>query len=42
MNLTLELTTEQVINLIRQMPSKEKLTVVRVLAKETPAERTEG
>ncbi|MDE0314394.1 MAG: hypothetical protein OXM61_05805 [Candidatus Poribacteria bacterium] len=41
MNLTIELTTEQIIDLIQQMPSEEKLSVVRALAKETPAEREE-
>ena len=41
MNLTLELTTEQVIDLIQQMPPEEKFLVVRALTKETPAEREE-
>jgi hypothetical protein len=41
MNLTIELTTEQIINLIQQMPPGEKLSVIRALAKETPAEREE-
>ena len=41
MNLTLELTTEQVIDLVQQMPPKEKFLVVRALTQETPAEREE-
>ena len=41
MNLTIELTTEQVIDLVQQMPPKEKFLVVRALTKETPAEREE-
>lgn len=41
MNLTLELTTEQVIDLVQQMPPEEKFLVVRALTKETPAEREE-
>ena len=41
MNLTLELTTEQVIDFLRQMPPEEKLTVLKVLAKEARAGRTE-
>ena len=41
MNLTLELTTEQIIDLVQQMPPEEKLTVLKALAKETPAEREE-
>ena len=41
MNLTLELTTEQVIDPVRQMPPEEKFLVVRALTKETPAEREE-
>ena len=39
MNLTLELTTEQIINLVQQMPPEEKFLVVRALTKETSAER---
>lgn len=41
MNLTLELTTEQVIDLIQQMPPEEKLTVLKALAKEARAGRVE-
>ena len=41
MNLTIELTIEQIIDLIQQMPSEEKLIVLKALAKETPAEREE-
>ena len=41
MNLTLELTTEQVIDFLQQMPPEEKFLVVRALTKETPAEREE-
>ena len=41
MNLTLELTTEQVIDFLRQMPPEEKLTVLKVLAKEARAGRAE-
>ncbi|RKU35132.1 hypothetical protein C6496_17735 [Candidatus Poribacteria bacterium] len=41
MNLTLELTTEQVIDLVQQMSPEEKFLVVRALAKETQAERKE-
>ena len=41
MNLTLELTTEQIIDLVQQMPPEEKFLVVRALTKETPAEREE-
>lgn len=41
MNLTIELTTEQVIAFLRQMPSEEKLTVLKVLAKEARAGRAE-
>jgi len=37
MSLTLELTTEQVIDLIQQMPLEEKLTVLKTLAKEARA-----
>ncbi len=32
MNLTIELTTKQIIDLIQQMPPEEKLSVVRALA----------
>ena len=39
MNLTIELTTEQIIDLVQQMPPEEKFLVVRALTKETPAER---
>ena len=41
MNLTIELTTKQMIELIQQMPPEEKLEVFRVLAKETQANRSE-
>ena len=41
MNLTLELTTEQVIDFLRQMPPEEKLTVLKVLATEARAARAE-
>ena len=41
MNLTLELTTEQIIDFLQQMPPEEKFLVVRALTKETPAEREE-
>ena len=41
MNLTLELTTEQVIDLVQQMPPEEKLTVLKALAKEARAGRAE-
>ena len=41
MNLTLELTTGQIINLVQQMPPKEKLTVLKALAKEARAGRVE-
>ena len=41
MNLTLELTTQQIIDLVQQMPPEEKFLVVRALTKETPAEREE-
>ena len=41
MNLTIELTTDQVIDLVQQMPPEEKLTVFKALAKETLAEREE-
>ena len=41
MNLTLELTTKQIIDLVQQMPPEEKFLVVRALTKETPAEREE-
>ena len=41
MNLTLELTTEQIINFLRQMPPEEKLTILKVLAKEARAGRAE-
>ncbi len=37
MNLTLELTTEQVIDFLQQMPPEEKLKVVKVLAKQARA-----
>lgn len=39
MNLTIELTTQQVIDLVQQMPPEEKFLVVRALTKETPTER---
>ena len=41
MNLKIALTTEQVIDLIQQMPPEEKLTILKALAKETSAEREE-
>lgn len=41
MNLTLKLTTEQIIDLVQQMPPEEKFLVVRALTKETPAEHEE-
>ena len=41
MNLTIELTTEQIIDLVQQMPPEEKLTILKALAKETAAEREE-
>ncbi len=41
MNLTIELTTEQIIDLVQQMPPEEKLTILKALAKETSAEREE-
>lgn len=41
MNLTLELTTEQIIDLVQQMPPEEKLTVLKALAKEARAGRAE-
>ena len=41
MNLTLELTTEQVIDMVQQMPPEEKFLVVRALAKEARAGRVE-
>ena len=41
MNLTLELTTEQIIDLIQQMPPEEKFLVVRALAKEARAGQAE-
>ena len=41
MNLTLELTTEQIIDLVEQMPPKEKLTGLKTLAKEARAGRAE-
>lgn len=34
MNLTLESTTEQIIDFLQQMPPKEKLTVLKALANE--------
>ena len=41
MNLIIELTTEQVIDLIQQMPPEEKLTVLKAIAKEARAGRPE-
>ena len=41
MNLTLELTTEQVIDLIQQIPPEEKLSVIPALAKQGEAGRAE-
>ena len=40
MNLTLELTTEQIIDLVQQMPPEEKFLVVRALKGNTG--RTRG
>ncbi len=37
MNLTLKLTTEQVIDFLQQMPPEEKLKVIKVLAKQARA-----
>ena len=41
MELTIKLTTEQVIDFIQQMPGEEKLAVVRALAKESLPQRIE-
>ncbi len=41
MELTIKLTTEQIIDFIQQLPGEEKLTVVRALAKESLPRRTE-
>ena len=41
MNLTIELTTEQVIDLIQQLPPEEKLTILKTIAKEARAGRPE-
>ena len=41
MNLTLKLTTEQIIDFLQQMPPEEKLTVLKALAKEARAGRAE-
>ena len=41
MNLTLKLTTEQIIDFLQQMPPEEKFLVVRALTKETQAQRKE-
>ncbi|MDE0637034.1 MAG: hypothetical protein OXI43_14450 [Candidatus Poribacteria bacterium] len=41
MNLTIELTTGQVVDLIQQMPPKEKLTVLKELAKQAQSGRAE-
>ena len=41
MNLTLELTTEQVIDFLQQMPPEEKLAVLKALAKTARAGRAE-
>ncbi len=41
MNLTLKLTTEQIIDFLQQMPPEEKLTVLKALAKEARAGRVE-
>ena len=41
MNLTLELTTEQVIDFLQQMPSEEKLKVIKALAKAARSGRAE-
>ena len=37
MNLTIQLTTEQVIDFLQQMPSEEKLKVMKALAKQARA-----
>ena len=41
MNLTIELTTEQMIDLIQQMPPEEKLTILKALAKQARKGRAE-
>lgn len=41
MELTIKLTTEQVIDFIQQMPGEEKLAVVRALARESLPQRAE-
>lgn len=41
MNLTIELTTKQMIDLIQQMPPEEKLTVLKALAKQARSGRAE-
>ena len=41
MELTIKLTTEQVIDFIQQMPGEEKLAVVLALAKESLPQRAE-
>ena len=41
MNLTIELTTKQMIELIQQMPPEEKLTVLKALAKQARKGRAE-
>lgn len=41
MNLTIELTTKQIIDLIQQMPPEQKLTILKVLAKQARSGRSE-
>lgn len=41
MNLTIELTTAQIVDLIQQMPPMEKLTVLKELAKQARSGRLE-
>ena len=41
MELTIKLTTQQVIDFIRQMPGEERLAVVLALAEESLPRRTE-
>ena len=41
MNLTIQLTTEQVIDFLQQMPSEEKLKVMKALAKAARSGRAE-
>jgi len=39
MNLTVELTTDQVLNLVRQMPPQEKRAVLLAIAEQAEADR---